>query len=113
RHRGNPPSVLYTSLLDADRYPADELIALYHERWEIELGYDEVKTHMLLREEAIRSKKPELVHQEIWGILLAYNLIRLEMERVAEAADVDATRVSVVHAMRTIQFAWRIVSTLQ
>lgn len=112
RHGKSPPSVLYTSLLDSKRYPADELVELYHERWEIELGYDEVKTHMLLREEAIRSRKPDLVCQEIWGILLAYNLVRLEMERVAEAAGVSPTRVSFVHAMRTIQFAWRIASTL-
>ena len=50
--------------------------------WEIELGYDEIKTEVLEREEAIRSKSPEAVGQELWGILLAYNLVRLEMERV-------------------------------
>jgi len=56
---GFPPSVLLTSLLDAKRYPAREIVALYHERWELELGYDEMKTHMLNREEAIRSRTPK------------------------------------------------------
>lgn len=113
RHAGSPSSVILTSLLDAKKYPAREIVALYHERWEIEMGYDEVKTHMLRREEAIRSKSPELVRQEIWGILLAYNLIRLEMEHVADAARVPPTRVSFVGAMRVITFAWRIASTMQ
>lgn len=112
RHKGNASSVILTTLLDEKKYPAREIVALYHERWEIELGYDEVKTHMLLREEAIRSRSPELVRQEIWGILLAYNLIRLEMERAADAARVSPRRISFVHAMRAIQFAWRIASTL-
>jgi len=56
---GFPPSALLTSLLDPTRFPAKEIVALYHERWELELGYDEVKTHLLIREEAIRSRTPE------------------------------------------------------
>ena len=46
---------------------AAEIIALYHERWEIELAYDEIKTEMLDREESIRSRTPDGVRQEIWG----------------------------------------------
>ena len=53
---------------------------LYHERWELELGYDEIKTDLLDHEEAIRGQKPDGVRQELWGILLAYNLVRLEMD---------------------------------
>jgi Insertion element 4 transposase N-terminal/Transposase DDE domain len=49
KRRGFRPQVLLTSMLDAKKYPAAELIALYHERWEIELGYGEVKTDMLER----------------------------------------------------------------
>lgn len=49
----------------------------------MELGYDEIKTDLLDREEAIRSKKPDGVRQELWGVLLAYNLVRLEMEAIA------------------------------
>ena len=61
---------------------------------------------MLDREEAIRSKTPDGVRQELWGILLAYNLIRLEMERVAAAAKVEPTRISFVSAMRLICDEW-------
>ena len=79
QRKGFRSSTLLTSLLDEKRYPADELVALYHERWELELGYDEIKTHMLDRQEAIRSRTPTGVRQELWGIALAYNLVRLEM----------------------------------
>lgn len=99
KRRGFPPSTLLTSLTDAEQYPAKELVALYHERWECELGYDELKTHMLLREEAIRSRTPEGVRQELWGIAIAYNLVRLEMERAAAEARVPPTRISFVAAM--------------
>jgi hypothetical protein len=102
KRKGCPRSTLLTSLLDAERYPAKELIALYHERWETELGYDEIKTHLLDRREAIRSKTPAGVRQELWGIALAYNLVRLEMERVAAEAGVPPTRISFVGSLRMI-----------
>ena len=102
KRRGFPRSTLLTSLLDPERYPANELVALYHERWETELGYDEIKTHMLDRQEAIRSRTPEGVRQELWGIALAYNLVRLEMERAAAEAGVPPTRISFVAAMTFI-----------
>lgn len=103
KRRGFPPSTLLTSMLDPDVYPAKEIIALYHERWETELGYDEIKTHMLDRQEAIRSRTPEGVRQELWGIAIAYNLIRQEMARVAEQVDVPPTRISFVTAMALIK----------
>jgi hypothetical protein len=102
----HPPSVLLTSLLDPAKFPAEEVVDMYHERWELELGYDEVKTHLLLREEAIRSQTPEGVRQETWGILLAYNMIRLEMARVAEAAKVAPTRISFVASVQRIRSEW-------
>lgn len=73
---GGGPQRLLTSLLDPVRYPAAELVALYHERWELELGYDELQTELLEREEALRSQSPAAVLQELWGVLLAYNLVR-------------------------------------
>jgi hypothetical protein len=106
QRKGFEPQTLLTSLIDAAAFPAREVVALYHERWELELGYDEIKTEMLDREEAIRSRTPEGVRQEIWGILLAYNLIRVEMERVADEADVVPSRISFVGAMRLICDEW-------
>jgi hypothetical protein len=103
KRKGFPRATLLTSLLDPTTAPAKELIALYHERWELELGYDELKTHMLDRQEAIRSRTPDGVRQELWGLAIAYNLIRLEMERVANLAKVAPTRISFVAAMGLIK----------
>lgn len=106
-HRpGHPAQLLLTSLRDPAAYPAAEVLALYHERWEIELGYDEVKTGLLAREEAIRSQSPAAVEQELWGLLLAYNLVRLEMGRVAQVAGVVPTRVSFIAALHLIRDEW-------
>lgn len=106
RRPGFRAQVLLTSLLDAKEYPAEEIVALYHERWELELGYDELKTELLDREETIRSKTRDGVEQELWGVLLAYNLVRLEMERVAKAAKIEPTRISFVEALRLIRDEW-------
>jgi hypothetical protein len=99
----HPPQTLLTSLTDAEAFPAKEIAALYHQRWEIELGYDEIKTHMLERQEALRSKKPEGVRQEIWGILLAYNLVRRKMLEIAQTAGVEPIRVSFRHSLQLIR----------
>jgi len=106
QRKGFRPEILLTSLLDAEKYPAQEVVALYHERWELELGYDEIKTEMLDREETIRSKSPPAVTQELWGVLLAYNLVRLEMARVADEAGVPPIRISFVAALRLIVDEW-------
>ncbi len=106
KRKGFKHQTLLTSLFDPEAYPAAELVALYHERWELELGYDEIKTEILDREETIRSKSPTTVAQELWGILLAYNLVRLEMERVADEAGVDPTRISFIAALHLICDEW-------
>lgn len=103
---GFQPHILLTSLLDPQLYPAGEIAELYHERWEIELGYDEVKTDLLDRQEAIRSRRPTGVAQELWGVALAYNLVRLEMVRIAEEAQVAPNRISFVMALRLIRDEW-------
>lgn len=103
---GSQPQWLLTSLLDSETYPAGEITALYHERWEIEHVYDEVKTEILDREETIRSRNPQGARQEIWGILLAFNLVRLEMEQVADEADVEPTRISFITALHLICDEW-------
>ncbi|UXI00145.1 IS4 family transposase [Photobacterium sp. TY1-4] len=68
-----------TSMVDAMRYPAADISSLYGHRWEIEMGYREQKQYMLGNRLTLRSRLPELVKQELWGILLTYNLIRYQM----------------------------------
>jgi len=104
--RGFRPQTLLTSLLDPTSYPADEIVALYHERWELELGFDEVKTHTLERQEALRSRAPERVRQEIWGLAIGYNLVRLAMARVAERAQLPPRRISYRHTLMLIRNFW-------
>jgi hypothetical protein len=104
--KGFRPQTILTSLLDPEMYPADEIVAIYHERWELELGYDEIKTEMLDRLETIRSRTVKGVEQELWGILLAYNLVRLEMERTADDLGVEPTRISFVAAFRIVCDTW-------
>lgn len=106
RRPGFRPQTLFTSLLDPVAYPASEIAALYHERWELELGYDEVKTDMLERQETIRSRKPVGVAQELWGVALTYNLVRLEMVRIGEEAGLPPHRISFVMALRLIRDEW-------
>ena len=84
---------------------------LYHERWELEIGNDEIKTHLLDRQEAIRSRTPVGVRQEIWGILIAYNLVRVEMERAADEAAVEPNQISFVNAVALIRYCWLISTT--
>jgi hypothetical protein len=103
QRRGCRPQVLLTSMLDPVKYPRAEIVSLYHDRWEIELGYDEVKTHMLDRMEALRSQRVEGVEQEIWGLLLAYNLVRLELEAAAGLAGVPPVRMSFLAGLRFVR----------
>jgi hypothetical protein len=109
--KGYRPQLLLTSLVDAKQYPADELRALYHERWELELGFGEIKTDMLERLETIRSKSPNAVAQEMWGLLIAYNLVRLEMERIAAELKLPPTRISFVAALREFAVEWHLAAT--
>jgi len=100
---GHEPQLLLTSMLDHERYQALDVAQLYHERWEIELSYDEIKTHMLEREEALRSKTPAAISQEIWGLLIAYNLVRCRMIEVASDIGVPHNRISfrnTIHLVR-------------
>ncbi len=67
---------LLTTLLDANTAPALELAALYHQRWEVEAVFDELKTHLLRSRRVLRSKTPELVRQEFYGWVLAHYAVR-------------------------------------
>lgn len=110
QRKGYRPQLLVTSLVDKTRYPANEIRALYHERWEIELGFGEIKTDMLERLETIRSKSPIAVAQEMWGLLITYNLIRLEMQRIAAELDVHPIRISFVAALRECVQQWHLAA---
>ncbi|HSS01724.1 MAG TPA: IS4 family transposase [Kofleriaceae bacterium] len=110
QRKGYQPQLLVTSLVDATRYPANEIRALYHERWEIELGFGELKTDMLERLETIRSKSPVAVAQETWGLLITYNLIRLEMQRTAAELGVHPTRISFVASLRESVQQWNLAA---
>ena len=103
---GFAPQMLLTSMVDRLVYPAKEIVALYHERWELELGFDEVKTDMLDRQETVRSKTPEGVMQELWAVALVYNLVRLEMARVAAALKLEPRRISFIMSLRRIRIEW-------
>ena len=94
---------LITTILDPKRAPAKELAALYHERWEIETSLDELKTHLRGAQIVLRSKTPELVEQEFWGLLMAHFAIRGLMHEAALKADVDPDRLSFLHAVRVVQ----------
>lgn len=74
---------LLTSMTDAMRYPGGDMTELYSHRWEIELGYREIKQTMQQSRLTLRNKKPELVEQELWGVLLVYNLVRYQMIKMA------------------------------
>lgn len=93
---GEPGRVyrLVTTLLNPVTAPARDLIALYHERWEVELVLDEIKTHERVQHKVLRSKTPEGVTQELYGIFLAHYLVRVLMAQAAEQAQLDPDRLS-------------------
>jgi hypothetical protein len=94
---------LITTLLDHEAAPADELAALYHERWEIETALDELKTHLRGAKIILRSKTPDLVVQEFYGLLMVHFAVRGLMHEAALKADEDPDRLSFLHAVRVIR----------
>lgn len=103
---GGVPSRLFTTLLDHEKAPADDLIELYHDRWEVEVAFDELKTHLRDRRECLRSRRPEGISQEIWALLLLYNLVRQEMLQAADAHGVPANRISFWTSLHVIRTFW-------
>jgi len=94
---------LATTILDHELAPATELAALYHERWEIETAFDELKTHLRGAHIVLRSKTPDLVRQEFYGLLMAHFAVRGLMHEAALSADEDPDRLSFLHAVRVIR----------
>jgi len=94
---------LITTILDPAAAPAKELAALYHERWEIETSLDELKTHLRGARIVLRSKTPELVRQEFYGLLMAHYAVRGLMHEAALRAGEDPDRLSFLHSVRVVQ----------
>ena len=105
-NRHGKKRILLTCLMDAKAYPAREIVHQYEERWRIETRYREIKQDMLGSELTLRSGTPETVYQEIWGALLAYNLVRLEMAEVAGEAQVSPTQLSFTTALHYLRHEW-------
>jgi hypothetical protein len=94
---------LVTTVLDPARAPAEELAALYHERWEVETALDELKTHLRGARIVLRSKTPDLVRQEFYGLMMAHFAIRSLMHEAASKVGEDADRLSFLHAVRVVR----------
>jgi hypothetical protein len=97
------PIRLLTTILDPAMAPAAELAALYHQRWEFETTLDELKTHQRGPKVVLRSRSPELVAQEVWGMLLVHHAIRTLMHQAALDHQVDPDRLSFVRSLRIVR----------
>ena len=98
---GEPGHVyrLATTWLNPRTAPAKELLALYHERWEIEIVVDEIKTHLRVQQKVLRSHTPEGVRQELYALFVVHFAIRALMYRSALQADLDPDRLSFTEAV--------------
>jgi hypothetical protein len=96
--------MLLTSLIDQRRFRAAEIAACYQRRWEIETSYREMKQTMLGGPLTLRTQDPQGITQEIWGALIAYNLVRLEMAKAALEAKAQPTDLSFIRALHLIQY---------
>lgn len=94
---------LITTLTDHEEAPAEELAVLYAERWEFELGLDEIETHQISGDRVLRSRKPELAKQEIWGLLITHYAIRDLMREAADDIDIDPDRLSFIRGLRMVR----------
>ena len=94
---------LVTTLLDPAPAPAAELAALYHDRWQIETALGELKTHLRGAKLVLRSKTPDLVRQEFYGLLMAHFAVRGLMHEAALKADIDPDQLSFLHAVRVVR----------
>ena len=106
------PRRFITSMLDSQRFAAEQLALLYRQRWEIELGFREIKQSLQQGHSVLRSRQPELVMQEVWGVLIAHTLLRRCMRLMAQHAKVEPVRISfhtarhaIVGVLRSVHLA--------
>ena len=98
RHTGHYRWI--TTLLDQRRYPAFELAQMYHERWEIETCYLELKS-TILGGRVLRARTPTRIEQEVYALLIVYQLLRTAIADTALAAGIDPDRASFTIALNT------------
>ena len=92
-----------TTITDPHDIPAVDLAGAYHQRWEEESALDEIKTDLRGRGEVLRSKTPDLVEQQLWGLLLAHYAIRALLLDAADPAGYDPDRMSFVKGLRVVR----------
>jgi hypothetical protein len=93
---------LITSLLDHQAFPLTELAELYRQRWEFETMLDEVKTH-IMDSQPLRSRTPDLVIQEIYGMIMAHYAIRAVMYEAAASQGIDPDELSFTHSRNVME----------
>jgi hypothetical protein len=94
---------IITSILDWQLAPAQELAGLYAERWEFETALDEFKTHLRGARTVLRSQTPDLIRQEVYGLLMAHFALRGLMHEAAVHAGRDPDRISFIHTVRVVR----------
>ena len=92
--------MLLSTILDPAHAHAGELAAAYHQRWEEETSNDQLKTHLRGPGKVLRSRLPDLVHQEIWAWLLLHHALSALISQAATAADLDPDRISFTRVLR-------------
>lgn len=95
--------VLLSTITDPGDARADELAGAYHQRWEEETGNDQLKTHLRGPGTVLRSRLPDLVHQEIWAYLIVHHAISALIAKASAAADLDPDRISFTKTLRLIR----------
>ncbi len=98
-----PLARLVTTLLDPGAAPAPELAALYHERWESESTFAELKVTLPGERLMLRSRRADLVEQELYGLLLVHFALRRLMHEASQRAGCDPDQLSFVHAVRIVR----------
>lgn len=95
--------VLLSTIRDPAAAHADELAAAYHQRWEQETGNDQLKTHLRGPGTVLRSRLPDLAHQEMWAYLIVHHAISALIAKASAAADLDPDRISFTKTLRLIR----------
>jgi hypothetical protein len=94
---------IVTSILDPQDAPAEELAILYHERWEVETGFDEIKTHLRGPGRVLRSRSPDSIIQEFYALMLSHFATRHMMHEAALAGDIAPNRLSFTRVVNIIR----------